>query len=49
MKDMTDRELLDAMENTMRTVAERFRTKREAEAAASEPARTQPAEPAPVG
>ncbi len=31
MKDMTDRELLDAMDRAMKTVARQFREKREAE------------------
>jgi hypothetical protein len=31
MKDMTDRELLDAIERAMRIVAEEFREKNEAE------------------
>jgi hypothetical protein len=31
MKDMTDDELLDAIDSAMKTVAERFRVKREAQ------------------
>ena len=31
MKDMTDRELLDAIESAMKAVSERFKAKREAE------------------
>lgn len=37
MKTMTDRELLDAIQNGMKEVAERFRAKREAEAQQAAP------------
>ncbi len=49
MKDMTNRELLDAIESAMRTVAERFRAQREAEAGVVEQPQAQPAKPAPAG
>ncbi len=42
MKQMTDRELLDAIDRAMKQVAETFRAKREAEAAKPEPT---PADP----
>jgi len=48
MKDMSDSELLDAIESALRAVAERFKAKREAaERAQAEPPPPSPTTPTP--
>ena len=48
MKDMTDRELLDAIDDAMRAVSDRFKAKREAEERAQAETTAPPPEPPPA-
>ena len=47
MKDMTDRELLDAIESAMKAVSERFKARREAEERAQAEQPPPPPDPRP--